>query len=593
MCSLSFKKKIFLSEIVLFFIFLAVIAILIGSGVKITFRNSLKAQTNDLVEEVSKASNYEKMLEMLKNKKNDVFFRVTLTDENFNRLYDSHLEKSLLETNTTYLKNSEVIQQALKKNIGYKEAYSEVFLQNFAFVAKKFNLLGKIYILRTDFPLKEIDEVRKDFEIGLLTFGTLILLLYTAMTWIITNRLISPIQQIIKTIKPYLEKKQKFLPTIKLEKTLGVKDDFSHLVNVLNLLSLNIQKHIQAITDQRNETKAILESLMEGIISLDEKNVITFINEKACEMLSQKKENLLFCDVTKIKNHSNEILDKCLELKNIVNKYNNVASKQVLIDVEKGCLIDIIGVSKDKKNGILLVLQDRTADYKMLKMGKEFVTNASHELKTPITIIKGFAETLLNHPNRDENLVNEVTSKILKTSNRLANLVHNLLLLAEVDNTYDSNFIECDLNDLLENAIAMHYCSKNKVNINFSRNLESLNVYAQPYLLELAIRNLLENAIKYSDKNVDIDVSVKCFDNCYQINIADKGIGIPKNEIEHIFDRFYTVDKARSKKFGGTGLGLSIVKNIITKHSGKIVAKSNLNVGSEFIIDLPHHKNTL
>jgi signal transduction histidine kinase len=220
-------------------------------------------------------------------------------------------------------------------------------------------------------------------------------------------------------------------------------------------------------------------------------------------------------------------------------------------------------------------------------MGKDFIANASHELKTPITIIRGFAETLEDHPELSPQVLQDISQKIVKTSHRLENLVRSLLTLADIENFSKEKFQTTNLIAIAEYCKQFVMTAHANARIVFTTDLYKAPVLGDPQLLDMAIMNILENAAKYSSPQAEIAMSIQKVADRIQLTVQDNGIGIPEADLPYIFDRFYTVDKARSRKAGGTGLGLSIVKTIIEKHMGSISAESHLGLGSSFTISLP------
>jgi signal transduction histidine kinase len=229
----------------------------------------------------------------------------------------------------------------------------------------------------------------------------------------------------------------------------------------------------------------------------------------------------------------------------------------------------------------------KESDHKMVDMGKEFIANASHELRTPITIIRGFAETLHDHPKISHELLKDITGKIVRTSHRLERLVKSLLTLADVEQLSKDHFQEVDLVSLSDYCRNFLLSAHPNIHLTFKTDAPSLSLLADPGLLDLAIMNLLENAVKYSESSPRIEMHLEQTPTTALLHIKDQGIGIPLNDTAHIFERFYTVDKARSRKSGGAGLGLSIVKTVMDKHGGQVSVQSTLGQGSTFTLSLP------
>ena len=189
----------------------------------------------------------------------------------------------------------------------------------------------------------------------------------------------------------------------------------------------------------------------------------------------------------------------------------------------------------------------------MLEMRKEFVANASHELKTPITIIQGFAETLHDTPDLPPEMISEITAKIVRNSKRMSNLIKDLLALSDVENLSKSRLIELDLLDLTENCAQLLKDAHPNAIIEIKTTSDEKNeIIGDPHLMELAVMNLIENAAKYSTPPAHIEVTLENQTDWIVLTVADNGIGIPPEDLEHIFERFYTVDKAHSRKMGGS-----------------------------------------
>ncbi len=230
--------------------------------------------------------------------------------------------------------------------------------------------------------------------------------------------------------------------------------------------------------------------------------------------------------------------------------------------------------------------------YKFLEMRKDFIANASHELKTPITIIQGFAETLHDNVTLPKETLVDISEKIFHSSLRMGRIIHNLLTLASIENTQDAQIAPCDLVELIEtckNTLQSVHTSA-EVTIHYNTALD-YTIKADEALLEIALSNLLENAAKYSKETPKIEVHIDRMEDFVKIAIKDNGIGIPENDLERIFERFFRVSKMQSKKIGGSGLGLSIVATIVEKHCGKISVESTLGKGSTFTIHIkeqPH-----
>lgn len=250
-------------------------------------------------------------------------------------------------------------------------------------------------------------------------------------------------------------------------------------------------------------------------------------------------------------------------------------------------VVPVLSKKRKRIEGIVIVLHDITQLKTLEQMRKDFVANVSHELKTPITSIKGFTETLLDGAKEDKNTLEMFLDIILKESNRIQVLVSELLELSKIEQANHFNMVKVNLPQKVFNSVEVVYPLAEKKNIKFNLELEkNLFVLAEPSKLKQVMINLLSNAINYSPEDAEITVKVYLkADECL-IEIIDQGIGIAPEEITRIFERFYRVDKARSRDSGGTGLGLAIVKHIIEVFNGEIDVESELGKGSTFRIKL-------
>jgi two-component system, OmpR family, phosphate regulon sensor histidine kinase PhoR len=350
----------------------------------------------------------------------------------------------------------------------------------------------------------------------------------------------------------------------------------------LNSLSAKIQSHIDTLIYERNEKKAILESLVEGVIAVDNNRHITYSNHMAQKLLNYSGDLLNQPFIATKQDKCDNLLENC----QIENK--PLSDTLELYLNGKKYYLEVIAAPKKESGGAILVLQDKTAHHKIFEMRRDFIANASHELKTPITIIRGFAEALHDNPDLPLQTRIDITSKIMRNCKRMTTLIKDLLTLADIENIPTSRLTECNLEELTKRCCGMLWEVYPDTILQINKSEErDVCLVADADLLELAIFNLIENAAKYSNRPAHITITLEEEPEKVRIRIADKGIGIPAADQEHIFDRFYTVDKAHSQKMGGSGLGLSIVKTIVEKHFGTISLESELGKGTTFTIELP------
>ncbi|MGL4540454.1 MAG: ATP-binding protein [Candidatus Rhabdochlamydia sp.] len=591
---LGFRQKIILGHIFLFVAFIAFAFPFITKSVQRIAFHSLHVSTSYLADLLQKSQNQQQILKLLQDADDYIFFHVSLFNDQGEALYDSSLKQVITGKKEIInpLTPSEVID-ALGHKIVYFIGYNKQEAEKLAYITLPFHVNNQTYILRTAIPFSQMHEFTREFEMWFLTFCFLAMLFFAAITWLIFHRINYPIQQIIRAIKPYQLGVETVINPIVLSDSIDEKDEFYQLAQTLNSLSEHLRLHIKQIIDERNEKEAILDSLGEGVIAVDAEMHIRYINFMASKMLGLSKKDVLGNVFTFIVEETPKakLLNKCRQLLESCQKKRALLTDSMIVINGKKNYIDLIAAPKNHRSGAIVVLQDKTSHYKVLEMGKDFVANASHELRTPITIITGFAETLQDLPDLPRHVVMEITEKIVRNCQRMNSLVKNLLTLADLENLPPTRFKECDVVAIVETCRQVVLSLYENAKICIEKKEESILVAADPDILELAIINLLDNAAKYSPPPAEIVIQIIQLSEEVSITIQDKGIGIPAADLEHIFERFYTVDKAHSRRLGGAGLGLSIVKTIIENHHGVISVISDLGKGTTFTILLPKTKH--
>lgn len=333
-----------------------------------------------------------------------------------------------------------------------------------------------------------------------------------------------------------------------------------------------------------DQIEPVLEVLLEGIISFNEKMEVTYANFAASQMLLISRKDL----VGKSLQGPELLVEKSKALLVASLKIGSPLTDSVAFEGGKKVYLDLVALPKGK--GACLVLQDKSSQQRVLEIGKDFVANASHELKTPITIIRGFAETLQDMKDLPREIVEDVLEKITRNCKRMDTLVKNLLTLADIENIPLSNCHACNIASLVEeckSALLAVYPTASLLIVKEGDPCAEV----EASILELAILNLLDNAAKYSKSPAEIVVRISQKAGNVIVSISDKGAGIPAHDIDHVFERFYTVNKAHSRKLGGAGLGLSLVKKIIEKHEGTIAVASLPGEGTTFTFSVPRFRS--
>jgi two-component system phosphate regulon sensor histidine kinase PhoR len=353
-------------------------------------------------------------------------------------------------------------------------------------------------------------------------------------------------------------------------------NQFEFLSQSFNYMSHNIEEKILQITNEMQDVKNIIHSLEEPFVIIDEKDNIIVTNEQF--------ENIISFSDVKNKKYWEVLRDIFFDnlIKEIRDK-KEIETGKVYFD-EKIFMCKGIFLSSSKT--VAIIFYDITEKNSFEKIKKDFVANVSHELKTPLTAIKGYVETLKEETNEEQKKFIQIIKKHLE---RITNIVNGLLTLSEIESTEIIKEKEIvDINNLIKDITSIFEKDIREKNLFFrvepGKNITP--VMADRFKIEQVFINLIDNAIKYTDTG-GITIRLNKEKNSFIIKVEDTGIGIPKEHLDRIFERFYVVDKARSRKYGGAGLGLSIVKHIILQHNGEIHVESQYGKGTRFTIILP------
>ena len=523
--------------------------------------------------------------------------RITILDTNGVVLADSEENPGSMENHRGVNKREE-IEVAIKKGIGNSQRYSTTINEDMLYVAILASVENSNIIIRTSESMQSLNISINKARKRIVLISIIILIVIIPLV-IITSRLITrPLFLIGKAAKKISKGDMMDPIPISQKSFFSGTEEISSITVALNEMAKELDKKIATITEEKNEQKNILNyiniiqySMSEGLIAIDLENKISTINKAASSYLDIDRKK----DIGK--QYDKKIKNKAIKkiIKSILKKQRPI-TKEIRIGQMKKMFFTVNGkVLKDQKLkpvGCLIVMTDVTRLKQLEAMRRVFVANVSHELKTPITSIGGYIETA----QKDISLKtkNEFLEKAIKQNNRLNSIIDDLLRLSRIEAIEDEDaftlstqkllpIIEGSVEDIRENIKKYGI----KVVIECSKD-----IYAKidSQLMREALINLLENAIKYGVDNSTVIISVKRKSNKILIDIENKGEVIPEKERDRIFNRFYRVDKSRSKKTGGTGLGLAIVKHISIVHNGTIeVHKSDGNT-TVFRLTLPVKK---
>lgn len=431
-------------------------------------------------------------------------------------------------------------------------------------------------------------------NLQILSAGILIIFLVAFTTIFLSKKISRPLEEMRYQSNRFANKD--------LSGRIGITEDQPKEVQILgkslNRMADQLDKKIKSVEQQKKNQEAVLSSMIEGVLSLDNNGHVLQINQTGMEILHLNSEETVIGQ-----NIDNIIADPSL-LSSILDgvRQDEIFEDELSIENQgRHHYIDIrvtsLKNSLGERIGSLIVLNDITRLKKLEKYRKHFVANVSHELRTPLTSIKGFVETLIDGALENREDAQRFLGIILRQVDRLYTLIESLLALSKMDQDEisekghkDLEKIELEVKPLLDSAVQICEQKARNKNIQLSvQGSEGVKCVLNPSLLEQALVSLVDNAISYSEEGKPVTLKVKKEENECQFIVSDHGPGIPEKHQSLIFQRFYRIDKGRSRYRGkgGTGLGLAIVKHIARAHGGKVYVKSEVGSGSDFVICLP------
>ena len=366
------------------------------------------------------------------------------------------------------------------------------------------------------------------------------------------------------------------------------KNDVDELVNAFSIMTAELKQNLNEATRQKRQIETILLHMTDGIIAFNLEGRIILINPAATRSLEIMPEDDCFDKI--FSKYDDELnMEKIIYLENWTSQNTQIQVKDKYLKLLFAPFKD----ENERAAGIIVVIQDITEHVKLDNMRKEFIADVSHELKTPITSIMGYSDTLIES-EYDKEMQTKFLGVISTEARRMAKLVTDLLSLSRFDQgKMEVKKEEFDLGTLVKRCQdkLQIELDKKKIGVECFVTANVPNVYAEKDGIERVVINILTNSIKYTDENGNIKIYVGFVYNDAYIKIIDNGIGIPEDDLKRIFERFYRVDKARTRKMGGSGLGLSIAKEILDRNQGTIDIKSEYGKGTEVVIRIPTKEN--
>lgn len=526
---------------------------------------------NEIIINVLKDKNIKDKKNFFKNSfKNDVI-RETYIDKYGRVLSDSMASEETMDNHNL----RKEVKNARINGTGYDIRISATTNKSTLYFATTF---GDGYVVRSAMSM----QIIKGFESNYFKYYTIIMIFSVLMSIIFASRLsysiVKPIKELQFTTSSITEGQ------LNRRVKTSSKDEIGQLGITFNNMADKLQATLKDSLDKQNKLEAILKSMDSGVIAVDPTYKIIMINPYAKEIFGISR-NIIG------QNLMDNIRDFELEdiFKNTKDDYREL---KILWPKEKDLRVrtaDII--NGDEKIGTVAVVQDITDVKKLENMRSQFVANVSHELKTPLTSIKGFAETLKYVEDKENK--NKFLNIINDEADRLTRLINDILTLSHIESSIGEKIEKIDVNKTIENVCCLMENSARKKNINIYREEKEIpNIWGDDDKFKQMIINLIDNAIKYSENGGKVIIGTEIKENNCVIWVKDTGVGISKEHLERLFERFYIVDKARSRTQGGTGLGLAIVKHIVMSFNGNISVESEVGKGSKFTVKIPTKYNS-
>ena len=512
----------------------------------------------------------------------DLGLRVTIIGIDGTVFGDSELDGKKLVEVENHLYRPEV-QQALKgfvttkSGIGKSKRFSSTVKKDMLYIASVFGKKKPQGIIRLSMPLSEIELISNHLKRILTISLFLAFILAVIISFAVSSFISKPVREMSLAAKAVAN--GDFSKRI----SISTKDEIGDLAKAFNFMSRQIKARIEEVTTSKSRLEAVLLSMFEGVMVVDIKGTVLLMNQSLKDLLLVKEDPIGKKPLEIVRNiEIQEIADNSLRLK------QGVESRKisVFLPEEKILLLHATPIIRDSKTeGAVLVFHDITGMRHLEKIRQEFVANVSHELRTPVSSIKGYAETLLEGAIHDKENAMDFLKIIHSDSERLARLIDDLLDLSKIESgKLKSTLKPCAIKPIIKRVVSsLNKQAKDKsikIQIDAPENISC--ILADKARIAQVLLNLIDNAIKYTQEEGKVTISAKEKDELVQVDITDTGIGIPKKDISRLFERFYRVDKARSRELGGTGLGLSIVKHIVHAHNGEISIQSILGHGSTF-----------
>jgi two-component system phosphate regulon sensor histidine kinase PhoR len=519
--------------------------------------------------------------ELAKRIGNNLGLRATIITPEGTVIGDSEVTKEQLLKFENHMTRPEV-QDAVRKNFGQSKRFSTSTRKYMLYMAAPLGKDRLVGILRLAIPLSDLELIKSKMSKIIsvtMIFAFLATLFASLLVSVMISRPLSEMSAVAKRLAGSDFSRKAIIRS---------NDEMGDLARALNHMADELSARVSNMSSEKTKLETILSSMFEGIMLTNDTGEILLLNPSIRKLffIDSVPEGKRPLEVMR-NNAIQDIVDR------VLHENREVMTQEVAVSLPEAKTIMVNGVPIVKDNvteGAVFVFHDITELKRLEDIRKDFVANVSHELRTPISSIKGYAETLLDGKVDNEKNVKEFMNIIYQDSNRLARLIDDLLDLSKIESGKMNMELEpLDIRPVAERSLdVLEKLAKDRtitVRLDIPANLP--RVTGDHTRLLQVFLNLLDNAIKYTPAGGTVNLKAHSKDGMVQVDISDTGIGISEKNLPRIFERFYRVDKARSRELGGTGLGLSIVKHIVQAHNGQVWVQSTLGQGSTFSFTIP------
>ncbi len=504
--------------------------------------------------------------------------RITIIDYQGNVIGESQTDSNLMENHL----NRKEVQQAILGKIGEDTRFSTTIQMDFLYIAVPSSWTDAI--IRVSVPLIQLDRINAQIWLYCLLGILAGLMLTILLAYRFASAISRPVHDLTVTSKKIADGNYSKRASIM------SKDELGQLAETFNEMADKLNETVTILTNRNIQFDAILNSMTNSFVAVDSDMRIILTNAIAARFFGLSDENIAGKKLIEVirNNQLNQIMQKT------ISSNQSSVSEISLITPEEGIFRVYASPIKtaadtDTNSGGILTIHDVTNLKKLEQIRTDFVSNVTHELKTPLTSIKGFVETLRSGAVKDMDVADQFLEIIDIETERLTMLINDILQLSEIENNHiDTNLGKHNLAGIITEVVSILQGSADKKHVTLTVKAASdITLTANRNRIKQMLINLIENAIKYNVENGSVCIKAVKAEGRLVITVADTGIGIEQEHLSRIFERFYRVDKGRSRSMGGTGLGLSIVKHIVNLYDGDVRVESEPGKGTRFIVQLP------